>query len=140
MEHILPIIGDADVYAANNPFMAHNHIEITRIDREEDGDYCAEVRVVLRPESMNLHGAVHGGLLYGLADCVAGIVSRTDGADYVTQSAHMNFLHNVQSGTLYAATETVRRGHKLAIFHVTVTDEKGDLLIDGVVDMFRITP
>lgn len=53
MERILPIIGDADVYAANNPFMAHNHIEITRIDREEDGDYCAEVRVVLRPESMN---------------------------------------------------------------------------------------
>ena len=52
----------------------------------------------------------------------------------------MNFLHNVQSGTLYAAAETVRRGHKLAIFHVTVTDEKGDLLIDGVVDMFRITP
>lgn len=64
----------------------------------------------------------------------------TDGADYVTQSAHMNFLHNVQSGTLYAAAETVRRGHKLAIFHVTVTDEKGDLLTDGVVDMFRITP
>ena len=108
MERILPIIGDADVYAANNPFMAHNHIEITRIDREEDGDYCAEVRVVLRPESMNLHGAVHGGLLYGLADCVAGIVSRTDGADYVTQSAHMNFLHNVQGGTLYATAETVQ--------------------------------
>ena len=84
--------------------------------------------------------AVNGGVLYAMADCVAGIVSRTDGADYVTQSAHMNFLHNVQSGTLYAAAETVRRGHKLAIFHVTVTDEKGDLLIDGVVDMFRITP
>ena len=52
----------------------------------------------------------------------------------------MNFLHNVQSGTLYATAETVRRGHKLAVFHVTVTDESGALLTDGVVDMFRITP
>jgi hypothetical protein len=34
----------------------------------------------------------------------------------------------------------VRRGHKLAVFHVTVTDETGSLLTDGVVDMFRITP
>lgn len=99
MERILPIIGDADVYAANNPFMAHNHIEITRIDREEDGDYCAEVRVVLRPESMNLHGAVHGGLLYGLADCVAGIAARCDGNDYVTQSAHVNFLAQHEAGS-----------------------------------------
>ena len=30
MERILPIIGDADVYAANNPFMAHNHIDSQR--------------------------------------------------------------------------------------------------------------
>ena len=66
MARNIPPIGDADAYAANNPFMAYNHIEITRIDKDESGDYRAEVRVVLRPESMNLHGAVHGGLLYGL--------------------------------------------------------------------------
>ena len=102
---------DFRAYAKSNPFMEYNHISIVSVSP----DRCV-VKVDL------------------------GIVSRTDGADYVTQSAHMNFLHNVQSGTLYAAAETVRRGHKLAIFHVTVTDEKGDLLIDGVVDMFRITP
>ena len=42
---------------------------------------------------------------------------------------------------LLARVEVVlRRGHKLAVFHVTVTDESGALLTDGVVDMFRITP
>ena len=108
---------DFRAYAKSNPFMEYNHISIVSVSPD---------RCVVKVDAM--------------ADCVAGIISRTDGADYVTQSAHMNFLHNVQSGTLYAAAETVRRGHKLAIFHVTVTDEKGDLLIDGVVDMFRITP
>ena len=126
---------DFRAYAKSNPFMEYNHISIVSVSP----DRCV-VKVDLAPESKNRNGYAHGGLLYAMADCVAGIVSRTDGADYVTQSAHMNFLHSVQSGTLYAAAETVRRGHKLAIFHVTVTDEIGDLLIDGVVDMFRITP
>ena len=45
MEQFLPPIGDVCAYAANNPFMAYNHIEITRIERDEQGDYRAEVRV-----------------------------------------------------------------------------------------------
>ena len=60
MARNIPPIGDADAYAANNPFMAYNHIEITRIDKDESGDYRAEVRVVLRPESGHL--ADQGGL------------------------------------------------------------------------------
>jgi acyl-CoA thioesterase len=138
MERILPIIGDADVYAANNPFMAHNHIEITRIDREEDGDYRAEVRVVLRPESMNLHGAVHGGLLYGLADCVAGIAARCDGNDYVTQSAHVNFLRNTKQGVVYALARVVRRGRHMVVLHVAIRDAEDRLLADCAVDMMRM--
>ncbi len=69
MSRMFPPIGDVDAYAANNPFMAYNHIQITAIGEDANGDHYAEVSVELRPESMNLHGAVHGGLLYGLADC-----------------------------------------------------------------------
>lgn len=135
--NILPI-GDADAYAANNPFMAYNHIEITRIDKDESGDYRAEVRVVLRPESMNLHGAVHGGLLYGLADCVAGIAARCDGNDYVTQSAHVNFLRNTKQGTVYALARVVRRGRHMVVLHVAVRDAEDRLLADCAVDMMRM--
>ena len=124
MARNIPPIGDADAYAANNPFMAYNHIEITRIDKDESGDYLAEVRVVLRPESMNLHGAVHGGLLYGLADCVAGIAARCDGNDYVTQSAHVNFLRNTK--------------RHMVVLHVAIRDAEDRLLADCAVDMMRM--
>ena len=87
MSRMFPPIGDADAYTANNPFMAYNHIQITVIGEDANGDHYAEVSVELRPESMNLHGAVHGGLLYGLADCVAGIAARCDGSDYVTPTS-----------------------------------------------------
>jgi len=117
--------------------MAYNHIEITRIEPDEQGDYRAEVRVVLRHESMNLHGAVHGGLLYGLADCVAGIAARCDGNDYVTQSAHVNFLRNTRQGTVYALADVVRRGRRMVVLHVAIRDAEGRLLADCAVDMMR---
>lgn len=138
MSRIMPPIGDVDAYAANNPFMAYNHIRITSIAPDGNGDYRAEVAVTLRPESMNLHGAVHGGLLYGLADCVAGIAARCDGNDYVTQSAHVNFLRNTKQGTVYALAEIVRRGRHMVVLHVTVRDAQERLLADCAVDMMRM--
>ena len=138
MSRMLPPIGDVDAYAANNPFMAYNHIQITAIGEDVNGDYYAEVSVELRPESMNLHGAVHGGLLYGLADCVAGIAARCDGSDYVTQSAHINFLRNTGRGTVFAHAEVIRRGRHMAVIHVIVRDDADRLLADCAVDMMRM--
>ena len=138
MSRIMPPIGDVDAYAANNPFMAYNHIRITSIAPDGRGDCRAEVAVTLPPESMTLHGAVHGGLLYGLADCVAGIAARCDGNDYVTQSAHVNFLRNTKQGTVYALAEIVRRGRHMVVIHVTVRDAQERLLADCAVDMMRM--
>ena len=137
MSRIFPSIGDADAYTANNPFMAYNHIQITVIGEDANGDHYAEVSVELRPESMNLHGAVHGGLLYGLADCVAGIAARCDGNDYVTQSAHVNFLRNTKQGTVYALASVVRRGRHMVVLHVAIRDAEERLLADCAVDMMR---
>ena len=96
---------DFSAYEKGNPFMSYNHIQICKVDPD-----CCVVKVNLVAESMNLHGHVHGGLLYAMADCVAGIFARMDGRDYVTQSAHINFLHNVQSGTIFAKAEIIKRG------------------------------
>ena len=137
MSRMFPPIGDTDAYTANNPFMAYNHIQITVIGEDANGDHYAEVSVELRPESMNLHGAVHGGLLYGLADCVAGIAARCDGNDYVTQSAHVNFLRNTKQGTVYALASVVRRGRHMVVLHVAIRDAEERLLADCAVDMMR---
>ena len=115
-------------------FMSYNHIQICKVDPD-----CCVVKVNLVAESMNLHGHVHGGLLYAMADCVAGIFARMDGRDYVTQSAHINFLHNVQSGTIFAKAEIIKRGKHMAYFHISITDQDDHLLCDGMVDMYCIS-
>lgn len=121
-------------YEKGNPFMSYNHIQICKVDPD-----CCVVKVNLVAESMNLHGHVHGGLLYAMADCVAGIFARMDGRDYVTQSAHINFLHNVQSGTIFAKAEIIKRGKHMAYFHISITDQDDHLLCDGMVDMYCIS-
>lgn len=91
--------------------------------------------VSLVPESLNLMGYVHGGLLYSMADCLAGIVARADGRDYVTQSSHINFLRNVRRGIIHANAKVVKRGRLITVIRVEVTDQDGELLPDIIVDM-----
>ena len=122
---------DTEEYLNHNPFMKYNHMEIVTISPE-----CSEIRLRVNPDSLNLGGQVHGGLLYALADVVTGITARADGRRYVTQSAHINFIRNVSEGTVYAKGILIRRGRSITIVRSEVTDEKGNLLADVTVDMF----
>ena len=90
----------------------------------------------VHPNGLNLMGQVHGGLIYSLADVVTGLTARADGREYVTQSAHINFIGNVSSGTVIARGLLIRRGRTITIVRGEVTDEKGKLLADVTVDMF----
>ena len=126
-------VHDFEGYVKNNPFMAYNHIELI-----EAGPDRSTVRLTIRPESQNLHGTVHGGLLYALADCVAGVTARADGTDYVTQSGHISFLGNVSSGTIFATGTTLRRGHRALFVHIDIRSESGEQLADGTVELSRM--
>lgn len=122
---------NAEEYLASNPFMRYNHMEITKISKE-----YSEIRMEVHPNGLNLMGQVHGGLIYSLADVVTGLTARADGREYVTQSAHINFIGNVSSGTVIARGLLIRRGRTITIVRGEVTDEKGKLLADVTVDMF----
>lgn len=124
---------DFERYRRGNPFMDQNHIEIAFVEPER-----SQVRMTVTPSGRNLHGAVHGGLLYTMVDCVAGITARADGRDYVTQSAHINFLQNVAQGTLSATGEVIRRGNRIAVIHIEVKNEEDVLLADASVDLYCI--
>ena len=69
---------------------------------------------------------------------IPGIAARCDGNDYVTQSAHVNFLRNTKQGTVYALAEIVRRGRHMVVLHVTARDAQERLLADCAVDMMRM--
>ena len=124
---------DFEAYVARNPFMAYNHIEIVSASPQR-----SVVQVRLTDESMNLQGAVHGGLIYSMADCVAGICARAEqGETYVTQSSHISFLRNVTQGTIYASAETIKRGRRVIVSRISVYTEDGTLLADGSIEMMK---
>lgn len=127
-------IGDFEKYVRDNPFMEYCRIGICSVCT----DGSSEISVTLAPELLNLHGTIHGGLLYTLADCVAGISARSDGNDYITESAHINFLRSAKSGTVFASGEIVKRGGHMTVVRVTIYDEGGRLLSDSSVTLVKM--
>lgn len=117
-------------YRKNNPFMDYNHIELVEVTEER----CV-VKLELRPESLNLNGYVHGGLIYSLADCVSGILSRTNGTNYITLNGNLNFIRNVNQGTIYSDAVIIRRGRRTCVERVRVYDENETVLADGTITM-----
>ena len=73
-----------------------------------------------------------------MCDVAAGYNAKGGGGYYVTQSCHVNYIANVSEGVLTARSETVKRGSRISIFHVSVTDESGKLLCDATFDMFKV--
>mgnify|MGYP000075200346 CR=1 FL=1 len=89
---------DLTAYRKSNPFMDFCGIEAVRAEHDD-----CEVKMTITATDKNTHGFVHGGLLFTLADCVAGLTARSDGRNYVTQSAHINFIKNLTEGTIPSA-------------------------------------
>lgn len=117
-----------------NPFMEYNNIEVVSVSTEK-----TVLLARIGNTSLNPYGMVHGGLLYTMIDCTAGITARADGNAYVTQNSYVNYLCNVgDRDVIYAESDVIRRGGTVVVVHVRVYTEDGLNLADGVVDMFRI--
>lgn len=124
---------DLTAYRKSNPFMDFCGIEAVRAEHDD-----CEVKMTITATDKNTHGFVHGSLLFTLADCVAGLTARSDGRNYVTQSAHINFIKNLTEGTIHAYGTTLSRGRTIVIIRVQIKSEDGRLLADGTVDMFCV--
>ncbi len=117
-----------------NPFMEYNNIDVESVSEEK-----SVLLARISKESKNPYGMIHGGLIYTMIDCVAGITARADGNKYVTQNSYVNYLSNTATADIiYAESDVIRRGNSVVVVHVKVYTPDGKNLADGVVDMFRI--
>lgn len=128
-------IQDPSRFAHQNHFMVYNHIVPGAA-----GDDWAEMYLDVEKNTTNAYGQVHGGALFGMADCCAGRVARLNGQFYVTQDASVQFIHNVDSGRLTARGTIVNRGRRVCLVRVEIHAENGRLLFHGIFSMFRIQP
>lgn len=86
-----------------------------------DGRCCFEVTV--RPNHMNPHGVVHGGVVYSLVDYAMGgaLTSRlAPGERCATLEVKINYLSPVSSGVLTAEAWVVERTKRIGVLEAKV--------------------
>ena len=116
-----------------NPFVLHNGIEIEDVWPDR-----AILRFEIRPESLNLHGLVHGGALFTLADNAAGCAASTDGRVYVTHSSDIHFLRTQAAGTVRAEARVRHRGRSTVLVDVNISGEDEKLLATASISFFCV--
>ena len=116
-----------------NAFMFHNYIEMESAEREK-----AVFKLVIRPESKNPYGIVHGGAIYTMADNAAGAVAHSDGRYYVTQTSSLHFLRNQAEGVVRAEARIRHRGKSTCLVDVDITGEGNILLATGQFTYFCV--
>ena len=114
-----------------NPFVQHNGIQVIRVEEN-----YSEAELMIRPESLNPFGTVHGGAFFTLADLVSGVAARTDGRHYVTQQADISYLRSASEGRLLAKGTVIHRGRSRCVVDVKIVDEVGRLLCTGTFSFF----
>ena len=116
-----------------NAFMFHNYIEMESAERDK-----AVFKLVIRPESKNPYGSVHGGAIYTMADNAAGAVAHSDGRYYVTQTSSLHFLRNQAEGVVRAEARIRHRGKSTCLVDVDITGEGNILLATGQFTYFCV--
>ena len=96
----------------------------------------AEGELILRPESRNPMGVVHGGVLFTLADTVAGTAAFTTGRNCVTLDTSMQFLSAARGDRLRCVARPKKSGRTILVYEVTITDSEERLVATGVFTFF----
>lgn len=114
-------------------FAHHNGIQIL----VDTPDY-AETKVNIETKSLNIYEYAHGALYFALADCAAGIASRSNGLSYVTLNANINYMIAVKTGYLIAKATVISRSKKIAVVDVDIYDDQDRFVNKGTFTMFCV--
>ncbi len=127
-------MNDMDENTKNNEFINHLGLEMI----EESSKY-AKGRIPVKEELLNPFGTMHGGVLYSLADIVAGIAAQASGNRCVTLSGSLNFLlPGTDTKYIYCEAFLERMGKHTAVYRVEIKDDEGKLLDTGSFTYFAI--
>jgi len=100
------------------------------ITRLSMSDGRASFEVAVRPEHMNPHAVVHGGVVATLADYA--MAQLDAGERCATLEVKINYLVSVSAGRLRAEASVVPRGRRVAVLETRVTDHTGRLVAVGL--------
>ena len=89
----------------------------------------------LRPDLMNAHGALHGGVTATMADAAVGIAitTRLGRPAATTVEMKLNYMRPVASGKITARCYLLRMGSTLCIGRVDLFDDSKELVAAALV-------
>ncbi|MEM1538037.1 MAG: hydroxyphenylacetyl-CoA thioesterase PaaI [Candidatus Nezhaarchaeales archaeon] len=89
----------------------------------------SKVAMTVRDEMLNFHGVAHGGAILSLADAAFAAASNSHNKVAMALSITINYRHPVSKGVrLIAEAVEESLGQRTALYRMTVTTEKGDLV------------
>ena len=112
-------------------FLENAHMKIAKLERG-----ISEITMDVRNEMLNIHGFVHGGILFSLADTAAGAASFTTGRQSVTLNGDIRFLRPALQGIITAKAKEIALTHSTGTYQADIYDEKGRLLATSTFSMF----
>ncbi|MGH9243657.1 MAG: hydroxyphenylacetyl-CoA thioesterase PaaI [Acidimicrobiales bacterium] len=96
------------------------------IELVDVGSGRATMRMTVRPDMLNGHGQVHGGLIFTLADTAFAVACNSDDEVTVAAAASIEFLATVGVGAvLVAEAERRHEGRRTGVYDITVTEADG---------------
>ena len=120
--------------AAITPYIAYNGIELT--------DYTegtCSARLKIEAHHKNLHGSVHGGCVFTLADTVAGYTAMTEGTVITTLNASINyFLPVMNTEYLYCKGEIIKSGKTVTVVRTVLSGDNGQIFGDASFSCYNL--
>jgi len=99
----------------------------------------ARGEIEVKRHHMNPVGAVHGGIIFALADTVGGVAAWSCGQVVTTSCASIQFLNAaLEPQKIIAEASALKVGKNLLTFDVRVMDEAGKLLCHATQEYYSL--
>lgn len=83
--------------------------------------------MTVRAEMLNGFGNAHGGITYSVADSCLAFASNSHGIQAVSIETSISHVKPVKAGdVLTASAEEKSLGNRIAVYHITVTNQHGE--------------
>ncbi len=109
-----------------NFFKRDNFSNLVGIELLEVKPGYARTKLEIKPHHLNGFRAVHGGVIFTLADLACAVASNADGQLTVSVSASIHYIKSGKGGSLFAEAKKTCSNAKLSSYEITVSDDKGE--------------
>ena len=116
---------------SSSMFLQSNDMRVTEVRQG-----YAKVEMIIDEQILNIHGFVHGGALFSLADTVAGAASFATGRDSVTLTGTINYIKPGRGGKLIGIAQEISRGRTTGVYEVFIFNDHNTLLSKATFTMF----